>query len=45
MEAPTIKSLVEVIEQPVDVPVRAWGGTGGRVQGFLPGQFSSLSVV
>ena len=44
VEAPTIVSLVEVIEQPVDIPVRAWGGTGGRLQGFLPGQFSSLSV-
>ena len=41
VEAPTIVSLVEVIEQPVDIPVRAWGGTGGRLQGFLPGQSSS----
>ena len=40
-EAPTLVSLVEVIEQPVDIPVRAWGGTGGRLQGFLPGQSSS----
>ena len=44
VEAPTIVSLVEVVEQPVDIPVRAWGGTGGRLQGFLPGQFSSSSV-
>ena len=41
VEAPTLVSLVEVIEQPVDIPVRAWGGTGGRLQGFLPGQSSS----
>ena len=27
VEAPTIVSLVEVIEQPVDIPVRAWSGT------------------
>ena len=40
VEAPTIVSLVEVIEQPVDIPVRAWSGTGGRLQSFLPGQFS-----
>ena len=44
VEAPTIVSLVKVIEQPVDIPVRIWGGTGGRLQGFLPGQFSSSSV-
>ena len=48
VEAPTIVSLIEVIrqpvEQPVDIPVRAWGGTGGRLQGFLPGQYSSSSV-
>ena len=44
VEAPTLVSLVEVIEQPVDIPVRAWGGTGGRLQGFLPGQCSSSSV-
>ena len=44
MEAPTIVSLVEVFEQPVDIPVRAWGGTGGRLQGFLPRQCSSSSV-
>ena len=48
VEAPTIVSLIDVIrqpvEQPVDLPVRAWGGTGGRLQGFLPGQFSSSSV-
>ena len=43
MEVPTLVSLVEVFEQPVDIPVRAWGGTGRRLQGFLPGQ-SSLSV-
>ena len=28
----------------VDIPVRALGGTGGRLQGFLPGQFSSSFV-
>ena len=44
VEAPTIVSLVEVIEQPVDTSVRAWGGAGGRLHGFLPGQFSSSSV-
>ena len=48
VDAPTIVSLLEVIrqpvEQPVDIPVRAWDGTGGRLQGFLPGQFSSSSV-
>ena len=44
VEAPTLVSLVEVIEQPVDIPVRAWYGTGGRLQGFLPGQSSSSSV-
>ena len=48
VEAPTIMSLVEVIrqpvEQPVDIPVRGWSGTGGRLQGFLPGQYSSSSV-
>ena len=48
VEAPTIVSLIDVIrqpvEQPVDIPVRAWGGTGGRLQGFLPGQYSSSSV-
>ena len=48
VEAPTIVSLIEVIrqpvEQPVDIPVRAWSGTGGRLQGFLPGQYSSSSV-
>ena len=27
VEAPTLVSLVEVIEQPVDIPVRAWGGS------------------
>ena len=32
---------VEVFEQPVDIPVRAWGGAGGRLQGFLPGQSST----
>ena len=41
-------SLVDVIrqpvEQPVDIPVRAWGGTGGRLQGSLIGQYSSSSV-
>ena len=31
VEAPTLVSLVEVFEQPVDIPVRAWGGTGGRL--------------
>ena len=41
VEVPTLVSLVEVFEQPVDIPVRAWGGTGGRLQGFLPGQSSS----
>ena len=41
VEAPTFVSLVEVIEQPVDIPVRAWYGTGGRLEGFLPGQSSS----
>ena len=48
VEAHTIVSLIEVIrqpvEQPVDIPVRAWGGTGGRLQDFLPGHFSSSSV-
>ena len=48
VEAPTIVSLIDVIrqplEQPVDIPVRAWDGTGGRLQGFLPGQYSSSSV-
>ena len=48
VEAPTIVSLIDVIrqpvEQPVDIPVRAWSGTGGRLQGFLPGQYSSSSV-
>ena len=48
VEARTTVSLIEVIrqpvEQPVDIPVRAWGGTGGRLQGFLPGQYSSSSV-
>ena len=48
VEAPTIVSLIEVIrqpvEQPVDIPLRACGGTGGRLQGFLPGQYSSSSV-
>ena len=43
-EAPTLVSLVDVIRQPLDIPVRAWGGTGGRLQGFLPGQSSSSSV-
>ena len=38
VEVPTLVSLVEVFEQPVDIPVRAWGGTGGRLQDFLPGQ-------
>ena len=46
VEAPTIVSLIDVIrqpvEQPVDIPVRALGGTGGRLQFFLPGQFSSF---
>ena len=41
VEAPTLVSLVEVFEQPVDIPVRAWGGTVGRLQGFLPDQSSS----
>ena len=36
-----LSSLVEVFEQPVDIPVRAWAGTGGRLQGSLPGQSSS----
>ena len=48
VEAHTIVSLIEVIRQPVelpvDIPVRAWGGTGGRLQDFLPGHFSSSSV-
>ena len=48
VEAHTIVSLIEVIrqpvEQPVDIQVRAWGGTGGRLQDFLPGHFSSSSV-
>ena len=48
VEAPTIVSLTDVIkqsvEQPVDIPVRAWSGTGGRLEGFLPGQYSSSSV-
>ena len=48
VEALAIVSLIDVIrqrvEQPVDIPVRAWGGTGGRLQGFLPGQSSSSSV-
>ena len=41
VEARTIVSLIDVIrqpvEQPVDIPVRAWCGSGGRLQGFLPG--------
>ena len=41
VEALTIVSLIDVIrqpvEQPVDIPVRAWDGTGGRLQGFSPG--------
>ena len=41
-------SLIEVIrqpvERPVDIPVRAWVGTGGRLQDFLPGHFSSSFV-
>ena len=48
VEAPTMVSLVEVIRQPVeqavDIPVRAWGGTGGRLQDFLLGHLSSSSV-
>ena len=40
VEAPTIVSLIDVIrqpvEQPVDIPVCAWDGTGGRLQDFLP---------
>ena len=36
VEVPTVVSLVEVFEQPIDIPVRAWGGTGGRLQGFSP---------
>ena len=48
VEAPTIVSLIDVIrqpvEQPVDIPVRAWGGAGGRLQGFLPRQYSSSFV-
>ena len=48
METPTIVSLIDVIrqpvEQPVDIPLRAWSGTGGRLQSFLPGQYSSSSV-
>ena len=50
LEAPTIVSLIDVIrqpvEQPVDIPVRTvgGGGTGGRLQGFLPGQSSSSTV-
>ena len=41
VEVPSLLSIVEVFEQPVDSPVRAWGGTGGRLQGFLLGQSSS----
>ena len=41
-------SLIDVIrqpvEQPVDIPVRAWDGTGGHLQDFLCGHFSSSSV-
>ena len=48
LEAPTIVSLIDVtrqpVEQPVDIPVRAWDGTCGRLQDFLPGHFSSSSV-
>ena len=48
VEAPTIVFLIDVIrqpvEQPVDIPVRAWDGTVGRLQDFLPGHFSSSSV-
>ena len=33
MEVPTLASFVEVFEQPVDIPVRAWGGADGRLQG------------
>ena len=44
MEAPTTVSVLDVIRQPVDIPVRAWGGTGGRLQVFLPRQFSSSSL-
>ena len=42
--AGTIVSLIEVIRQPVEMPVHVGSGTGGRLQGFLPGQFSSSSV-
>ena len=39
VEVPTIVSLVQVIEQTVDIPVGAGGGSGnGGHQGFLPGQ-------
>ena len=38
LEAPTIVTLIDVIrqpvEQPVDIPVRAWDGTGGRLEDF-----------
>ena len=40
MEAPTIVSLAAQLT----FQFRAWGGTGGLLQSFLPGQFSSSSV-
>ena len=48
VEVPTVVSssslLQRTVEQPVDIPVRAWCGTGGRLQDFLPGHFPSSSV-
>ena len=45
MKAPTLVSLGDVIEQTVDIPVGAGGGSGhGGHQGLLPGQCSSPTV-
>ena len=41
VEAPTLVSLVEVIEQPVGIPVVGGIGVGRGLSGFLPGQSSS----
>ena len=48
VEVPTVVSYSSLfqrtVEQNVDIPVRAWDGTGGLLQGFLRGQFSSSCV-
>ena len=45
VDAPTLVSLVDVFEQPVDIPVGGGDGSGyGGHQGFLTGQSSSPSV-